>query len=811
MAEKITKSELMKLIDGKLARYYGLTPTEATNEHIFKAVAATIRDILREKRTAFSKEVSRQKAKRVYYLCMEFLVGASLRNNIYNLGLEKEISSALAEYGIELNDLYAYDPDPGLGNGGLGRLASCFMDALASGNYPAMGYSIRYEYGLFKQKIVDGWQMELPDVWLPNGEVWLVPRTDDSVEVLFDGHIEEEWENGGLKINHYDATVVKAVPYDMMISGKDCDAVSVLRLWRAVNPVNVDMKLFSQGEYAKAMEATANIEAISKVLYPADDNREGKSLRLRQQYFMVSAGLQDIIKRHFRVYDTLDNFHEKVAIHINDTHPALAIPELMRLLMDCYGYDWDRAWYIVTHTIAYTNHTVMAEALETWPEDLIERRLPRIYTIIKEINERFCRSVWDRHPGDWDFSEKVSIISQHMVRMANLSIVGGHHINGVAKIHSEILKDDVFKEFYQLSPEKFTNVTNGIAHRRWLCQANPHLTKLIKDCIGEGFVKNPSELSKLIAFKDDKSVLKELEVIKAYNKRAFADYALKNMGVKIDPNTVFNTQAKRLHEYKRQLLNILRVIGLYQALKENPDLDIQPTTFIFAAKAAPSYYMAKRVINLIWAVGKEIEKHPEISKKLKVFFVENYSVSLAEMIMPASEISQQISLAGKEASGTGNMKLMINGAITLGTMDGANVEIYDEVGSDNIFIFGMNDKEVDSLWKRGYNAYNYYIENEFLRKIVDSLIPGFNGMSFKDIHDYLIANNGRSDPYMCLADFGDYCRMHEIADRAYNDRISWNKMSLTNIAKAGIFAADRSVKDYADNIWHIKPVSMPKK
>ncbi len=808
MTEKYTKQKLMELIEGKLSRYYGLSPQEATKEHIFKAVATTVRDLLREKRTAFSNQVSRENAKRIYYLCMEFLVGTSLRNNLYNLDMEAVMSAAVAEYGFELGDLYELDPDPGLGNGGLGRLASCFMDSLATMNYPAMGYSIRYEYGLFKQKIVDGWQTELPDVWLPNGDVWLVPRSDDSVEVHFDGQVEESWENGNLKINHYNTVCVKAVPYDMMISGHGSDAVSVLRLWRAVNPINVDMKLFSQGEYARAMEATANIEAISKVLYPADDNHEGKSLRLRQQYFMVSAGLQDIIKRHLRVYNTLDNLHEKVAIHINDTHPSLAIPELMRLLIDVHHFDWDKAWHVVTNTIAYTNHTVMAEALETWSEDLLQRRLPRVYQIIREINERFCRQVWERYPGDWNMSEKMAIISQHTVRMANLSIVGGHKINGVAKIHSQILKDSVFKEFYNMQPEKFTNVTNGIAHRRWLCQSNPHLTKLICDCIGDKFISDPALLADFMKFKDDASVLKQLDVIKTQNKRSFADYAAKNLDTKIDPSTIFNTQAKRLHEYKRQLLNALRIIGLYRSLLANPNLDVTPTTFIFAAKAAPGYYMAKRVIDLIWSLSREIEKHPVISQKIKIFFVENYSVSLAERIMPASEISQQISLAGKEASGTGNMKLMINGALTLGTMDGANVEIHDAVGSDNIFIFGMSDKEVDLLWKQGYTPRNYYLENDYLRDIVDSLVAGFNGNSFKDIHDYLLSGHAIADPYMCLADFGDYCRVHSMADKAYADKKNWNKMSLVNIASAGIFAADRSIKDYADEIWHIKPVTL---
>jgi len=799
-----TKEELMEQIEGILARYYGLSPNEASKEHIFKAVVMAIRDILRQKRTAFSKKAVY--AKKVYYLCMEFLVGASLRNNIYNLGIDGVMSEVLKEYGYSLSEMYELDPDPGLGNGGLGRLAACFMDSLASQEYPAMGYSICYEYGLFKQKIVDGWQTEMPDIWLPNGEVWLVPRTDDTANVKFDGQLEEKWENGWLKIYHYNAQTVLAVPYDMMISGKDSEAVSVLRLWRAKNSGCMDMNLFSQGEYAKAMEETANIEAISKVLYPSDDNHEGKSLRLRQQYFMVSAGLQDIIKKHLKEYNTLENLHEKVAIHINDTHPALSVPELMRLLMDEYSLSWDKAWFIVTNSIAYTNHTVMSEALETWNEDLLQRRLPRIYSIIKEINERFCHKVWEQYPGNWNMSEKMAVISQHQVRMANLSIIGGHSINGVAKIHSEILKKNVFKEFYEMNPRKFTNVTNGIAHRRWLCQANPCLSALICECIGDGFVKNPSELIKFKEFENDIGILKLLDEIKKKNKQAFSEYADKIQDVIIDPDTVFNMQVKRLHEYKRQLLNALRIIAIYQRLLACPDLDIQPQTFIFAAKAAPNYYMAKRVINLIWCLGKEIERNPKIGQKLKVVFIENYSVSLAEMIMPASDISQQISLAGKEASGTGNMKMMINGAVTLGTMDGANAEIYEKVGQDNIFIFGMSDNEVDTLWKQGYSPILYYQQSEVLRGVLDSLNKGFYGTSFSDIYNYLLQGGTVPDPYMCLADFGDYCRVHEIADGVYKDRARWNKISLNNIANAGYFAADRSIKEYADNIWNIKPI-----
>ena len=803
---ELTKPYIKEQIEGNLARSYGISPSEATERHMFDALCQTVRDILRAKEREFSTSVKKQKGKTVYYFSMEFLVGPALFNNLFNLKIDKLVADIIDGYGMKLEDLVALDPDPGLGNGGLGRLAACFMDSLATLGYPARGYCIRYDFGLFKQKLIDGWQTELPDNWLPDGEQWLIPRNDDAMTVKFDGQIEEKWTGNGLEIAHYNYTPVTAVPYDFMISGYDSDAAVPLRLWKAVSPLDFDMSLFSQGQYARAMEKSAEVEAISKFLYPPDEHFEGKSLRLRQQYFLVSAGLQDIVRRHLKVYGTLDNLQEKAAIHINDTHPALAVPELMRILIDEHRFDWDKAWYIVNKTVCYTNHTVMAEALETWDEHLIERRLPRIYNILKEINERFTAELWNRYPGNWNLIEKMSIMSQHRVRMANLSIVSGHSINGVAKIHSDILKNDVFKDFYNMMPDKFTNVTNGIAHRRFLCQANPKLSNLIAECIGDGFIKDASELSKFADFADDKNVLERLYDIKSENKRAFADY-MKKQGVILDPDTMWNSHIKRIHEYKRQLLNILHVISLYHQLKENPGMDFLPQTFIFAGKAAGSYHIAKRIINLIWAVGKEIEKHPEIAKKLKVVFIENYSVSLAEKIMPATEVSQQISLAGKEASGTGNMKLMLNGAVTIGTMAGANVEICEAVGPDNIFIFGMNEREVDFLWKNGYNPANYYAQNPALKKAVDSLIPGFYGYSFKDIYDYLIkGERGMPDPYMCLADFGNYAMVYHNMTVAYQNKPEWNRRSLLNIANAGGFAADRSVSEYAGKIWRIKQI-----
>ncbi|HIX46521.1 MAG TPA: glycogen/starch/alpha-glucan phosphorylase [Candidatus Borkfalkia faecigallinarum] len=805
--KSITEKEVQALIQGKLSRYFGVSPKEATTDQIYKAVVMSVRDILLEKRQQFHKVMKSKKGKRVYYLCMEFLLGRSLKNNIYNLGLGDAYSKALKYFNLTLDDLYEQEPDAGLGNGGLGRLAACFMDALATGNYPAMGYSIRYDYGLFKQKIVDGWQTELPDIWLPGGEVWLTQRSDKSCTVKFDGWVKEDWTENGLKVTYGGYKEVEAVAYDMMISGKDSDAVSVLRLWRARNISHFDMKLFSQGDYLRCMQEENEAEVISKVLYPADDHYEGKSLRLKQQYFLVSASLQNIINDHKHRYGPLSLLPQQAAIHINDTHPALAIPELMRLLMDENGFTWDDAWNIVTSTFAYTNHTVMAEALETWQEDLIARRLPRIHMILKEINRRFCNDLWARFPGQHQFIERMSVISNGQVRMANLSVIGSHKVNGVSALHSDIIKNSIFNGFYQIWPEKFTNVTNGIAHRRWLCQSNPELCGLLNDCIGDGYVKDAMQLSKFKKFADDESVLKRLNEIKQIKKKQFADYAFKKEGVVIDPNSVFDVQAKRMHEYKRQLLNTMNIIALYADLLDDPDKDIQPQTFIFGAKAAPGYLRAKQFIKLICYLAEDIKKHPKIREKLNVVYMEDYNVTMAEKMIPATEVSEQISLAGKEASGTGNMKFMINGALTIGTLDGANVEMSETVGQDNIFIFGLRADEVEEMWSKGYNASLQYNQNPLIRRIVEMLLRGFNGESFSEIANYLLTGTPVADPYMCMADFESYHQTQNKVKELYRtDKKLWSKISLNNIASAGIFAADRSIKEYADNIWHLKPL-----
>ena len=796
---------ILEGLTSKLSRYFAVSPEEATKEQIYKATVLSVRDILAQKSKAFGSDVKKKQLKRVYYLCMEFLIGRSLKNDLCNLGLADDYRAALKTLGFSLDDIYEQEADPGLGNGGLGRLAACFMDSLSSMDYPARGFSICYEYGLFKQRIVDGEQLELPDIWLPSGETWLVPRQDKTVHVRFGGRVEEVWNNNHLEIHHVDYDEVEAVPYDMFISGADSRAVSVLRLWRARDSRNFDMEAFSQGQYVKAVEENTLAEAISKVLYPADNHTEGKLLRLSQQYFLVCASLQNIINNHLEVYHTLDNLPDKVAIHINDTHPALTIPELMRVLMDNFNYSWEKAWDITVRTVSYTNHTVLPEALECWSEDLFKVKLPRIYSIICEINRRFCADVWNLAPGNWDKAERMAIMSHGQIRMANLSVVGSHMTNGVSKLHSDILKNNVFRDFFFMYPDRFTNVTNGIAHRRWLCNSNPLLCDLIEELIGTGCRKAPEELENLMKYTDDKTVLTRLDEIKSANKRDFSDYMRRTANVVIDPDSVFDVQVKRLHEYKRQLMNALHIISLYIRLKEDPSFDMRPRTFIFGAKAAPGYYLAKDIIRLICYVAAQIDKDPAVNKKLRVVFLENYNMTLAEHLMPASEVSEQISLAGKEASGTGNMKFMINGALTIGTLDGANVEIAERVGNDNIFIFGHTAEEVDELWKKGYASSYYYNRSDILKRTVDSLQNGFNGRSFSDIANYLLYSNRVSDPFMCLTDFDFYADAHRKMREAYEDRERWNRMALVNIAKAGYFSSDRSIKEYADNIWHIKP------
>lgn len=798
MNYSLTKKKAKELVEAKLSHFMGVTPEEATDEQYYKAIALIVRDMMSEGRADFTEQGAKSGAKRVYYLCMEFLMGRSLKNNLYNLNLTETFEKVLADYGVKLESIFECEPDAGLGNGGLGRLAACYLDGLATEGYPARGYSILYEAGIFKQKLVDGWQTELPDFWLPGGEVWLVPHEESALEVRFEGEVVDSWENQFHHVEIVNYNPVKAVPCDMFVSGKDGKGISVLRLWSAKAPT-LDMTLFNQGDYMRAIEQNAMAEMISKVLYPADNHPEGKSLRLRQQYFLVSASVQDIVHRHLRVYGTMDNLPEKVAIHLNDTHPTLAIPELMRILLDECGYGWDAAWSIITKTVAYTNHTVMREALECWPEDLYKRLMPRIWQITKEIDNRFRNFVWQA-TGNADQVERMAIMSNGVVRMANLCVAGSHSVNGVSALHSEIIKDTVFSDFYMLTPNKFKNVTNGIAHRRWLCQSNPELSAYITSLIGDGFVKNADELNKLKAFKDDKDVLAELGKIKINNKQRFAAHVKKATGIELDPNSIFDVQVKRLHEYKRQHLNALNILADYLMLKANPDMDYTPHTFIFGAKAAAGYFMAKKIISFICALADLINNDEDVKGRMKIVYVEDYNVTMAEKLMPAADISEQISLAGTEASGTSNMKLMINGAITLGTMDGANVEIHDAVGDDNIVIFGMSTPEVEELKRRGYNPMNYYNNNQELKNVIDYIAQkGIAGKQFPEI-----ANIINHDPYMVLADFADYRRAKKRAVELYNDKETWNRMSLINISGAGIFAADRAINDYARDIWHTK-------
>ncbi len=790
-----------------MARNFGIKPEDASKAQIYKATCMVVRDMLTSTRIDFKKTVRERNAKQVYYMSMEFLLGRSLKNHLFNMGITDVVEKAVGELGMSMDELYAFEPDAGLGNGGLGRLAAAYMDALTSCDYAASGFSIMYDYGIFKQFIADGWQLEQPDEWLKMGGVWLSPRMEEVYEVKFGGRLEERWEDGKLHVEQKDHSTVLAVPYDMNISGFNTDTVNRLRLWSSKAPVDFDMTLFSRGDYVKAMSEKAMAESISKVLYPADDHIEGKSLRLKQQYFFVSASIQSIIKRHLKTNPTLDNLGDCVAIHINDTHPTLCIPELMRILLDVYGYGWDQAWDIVTKTISYTNHTVMSEALEKWPQDLFKSLLPRVYQIVHEINQRFCGELWNAYPNNWGAVNHNAILGDGQVRMANLCLATSHTINGVSALHSEILKNDVFHDYYRMHPEKFTNVTNGITHRRWVCQANPGLSNMVTDLIGEGWKNDATELQGLLKYMGDKQVLDRLQVIKRENKERLAKYILENNGVTVNPDSIFDVQVKRLHEYKRQLLNALHILDLYFRIKENPNLDIQPRTFIFGAKAASAYYMAKQIIRFICQLGNVINNDPDVKDKIKVVFLENYRVTLAEIIMPAAEVSEQISIAGKEASGTGNMKFMINGALTIGTMDGANVEIHENVGDENMFLFGLLAHEVEEMWRKGYNPTYYYHSNPTIKRLIDALRAGIGGVFFDEIADSLtIGRNGTADGFMCLADFESYKNAQQRVNDTYGDREKWNRMSLVNIAKAGFFAGDRAVREYANRIWGLTPI-----
>ncbi len=797
-----TKSQLTELITGKLRRNFGREVEHATPTQIFKCCALVLRDIMNIHRVDTAERVREKQARQVHYLSLEFLMGRSLMKNAYNLGVLDALTQALDEMGFAAADIFELEPDAGLGNGGLGRLAACYLDSMTTLEIPATGYSICYELGIFKQKIIDGQQVELPDNWLEPGEAWLITKMDEVQTVRFGGKVDVHWERGRAQVEHTDYTSVMAVPRDMVIAGYGTDHTNSLRLWDARSALPVDMKYYSSGEYLKAVEQKAMAEVIAKVLYPADDHYEGKSLRLKQQYFFVSATVQSICRAHKAQYGTLRNFHEKHVIQINDTHPTLVIPELMRILLDEEGYSWEDAWEIVSNTVCYTNHTVLAEALEKWPQELIQTLLPRIWMLIVEIANRYQAYLEQAFHGDQAKVENMAIIWDGQVRMANLCVCACQAVNGVSALHSDILRKDVFRNAYSLKPQVFKNVTNGIDHRRWLSEINPRLDGLIRQCAGgDDYLLRPDAMRALEQYRDDRAVLAELEDIKRENKRRFAGYVARETGILLNTDAMFDVQVKRLHEYKRQLLNVLHIVHLYQQIKNDRSFEMTPRVFLFGAKSAPGYTVAKEIIHLINSLAATVNADPACKDKLQVVFLENYRVSLAEKLMPASELSEQISTAGKEASGTGNMKFMMNGALTIGTLDGANVEMHQQVGDENIFLFGLTADEVIEKKRQGYQAYEYYNHDPALRAVLDQIAKGFDdGVAYDSITNRLLFGG---DEYMLLADFESYRQAQERAARTYRDRTLWNQMALTNIARSGLFAADRSIRDYARDIWHV--------
>ena len=798
---KLTKKEFEKILKDKVVSECGVTLDVASAEQIYRCMAMIVRQIMSDRQKQFQAKTLGEGKKQVYYLCMEFLMGRSLRTSLFNLGLNEVAEQVLADADIKIDTIYEQEPDAGLGNGGLGRLAACYLDGMATDCIPGTGYSILYEYGIFKQKIVDGWQQETADNWLPGGQVWIKSHPDQAQEIRVDGPAIETWEGGFHHVKYENYNSVIAVPNDMYVAGYGTQGVSKLRLWQAKAP-SFDMSSFNAGNYNTAISQSASAELISKILYPNDNHTEGKILRLRQQYFFSAASVADILGNHLNQYGTLENLPDKIAIQLNDTHPTIAIPEMMRILLDECSYEWDAAFDICRKVFAYTNHTVMSEALEKWNVDIFRSTLPRIWQIVQEMDRR-CRADLEKaFPGDQGKINYMAIIGDNQVRMANICAYTCHSINGVSKLHSEIIKDSVFHDYFLYKPGAFKNVTNGIAYRRWLLAANPGLTKLLEDSIGPGFKQDASELKKFEKFADDSAMLDKLAAVKRANKVNFANYLEKTTGQVIDPDSIFDCQVKRMHEYKRQHLNAMNIAAEYLYLKANPNADFVPKTYIFGAKAAPGYYMAKQMIRMICKLGKLIDNDPAVKDKLRIVYLEDYCVSLSERLMPASEVSEQISLAGTEASGTGNMKFMLNGAITLGTLDGANVEIADAAGKDNEIIFGMLTPEVNALKGMGYHPQAFISDDNVAMAVLDMLEKGWNGENFSEV-----TNNLRnSDPYMVLADFRDYRRAQHTVQELYKQKQTWNRMSLMNISNAGIFSADRSIMDYSRDIWGATPV-----
>ena len=798
---KYTKREFEKLLKDKLMSECNVTLDMASADQIYRCLAMITRQIMSDRQKQFQSKVLGEGKKQVYYLCMEFLMGRSLRTSLFNLGLNEVAESVLADADVKIDTIYEQEPDAGLGNGGLGRLAACYLDGMATDGIPGTGYSILYEYGIFKQKIVDGWQQETADNWLPGGQVWIKSHPDQAQEIRFDGQAIETWEGGFHHVKYENYNSVIAVPNDMYVAGYGSNGVSKLRLWQAKAP-SFDMSSFNAGNYNTAISQSASAELISKILYPNDNHTEGKILRLRQQYFFSAASIADILQNHLNQYGTLDNLADKVAIQLNDTHPTVAIPEMMRILLDECSYEWDAAFDICRKVFAYTNHTVMSEALEKWNADIFRNTLPRIWQIVCEMDRRCRADLAKAFPGDQGKIDYMAIIGDNQVRTANICAYTCHAINGVSKLHSEIIKDSVFHDYFLYKPQAFKNVTNGIAYRRWLLCSNPGLTHLLEETIGDGFKTDASELKKLEKFVDDKTVQAAAAKVKRENKANFANYLQKATGQVIDPDSIFDCQVKRMHEYKRQHLNALNIAAEYLYLKNNPNAEFTPKTYIFGAKAAPGYYMAKQMIRMICKLGKLIDEDPAARGKLRIVYLEDYCVSLSERLMPASEVSEQISLAGTEASGTGNMKFMLNGAITLGTLDGANVEIADAAGHENEIIFGMLTPEVNALKGMGYHPNAFISGDNTAMAVLDFLEKGWNGENFSEV----TSNLRNSDPYMVMADFKDYRRAQHDLQELYRDKQKWNHMSLKNISNAGIFSADRSIMDYARDIWGATPV-----
>ena len=808
-----TKEEIKNDYLKRLTFTFAEDISQATLEHKYFALGKLIKDYLTEKWAETNKIYKERKVKQTYYFSMEFLIGRLLETNLINLGIRDLCEEALKELGIDFNELVSYEEDAGLGNGGLGRLAACFIDSMASLSLPAHGNGIRFKHGLFKQKIENGYQVEQLDDWLKKDFVWEIKRADKSVDVRFGGNVYLKEVNGKLTPVYENPEIIRAVPYDVPVPGYQTMNVNTLRLWSADMPEKpINLSTLQRGEYLSYLEQRYSVEEISQVLYPDDTSLEGKRLRLKQEYFFTSAGIQSIVRSFLKLGEPITELHDYVAIHINDTHPAVAVAELMRILLDDYELDWDTAWRITVKTCAYTNHTIMAEALEKWDVNVFKKLLPRIYMIIEEINRRFCQEVADRYYNDWGKVNNMSIIQYNNIKMANLAIVGSHSINGVAWLHTEILKNRELKDFYEMYPDRFNNKTNGITHRRWLVKANRPLTDLFIELYGgsEDWLKDTSSMKKLLEYKDDKKILKRLAQIKADKKLEMAKFVKEQYGITIDPKSIFDVQVKRLHAYKRQLLNLFHIMYLYNELKANPNLDIVPRTFFFGAKAAPGYSLAKQVIKLINTVAEKINNDKSIKGKIKVIFLENYGVSLAEKIIPAGDVSEQISTASKEASGTGNMKFMMNGAITLATLDGANVEIDQAVGRDNIVVFGLTSQEVMHYNAfGGYNMRDVFDNDPRLQKIIDQITNGYYGVNSSEFSMILDDLFNKNDEFFVLKDFDAYVKAQEKIDRLYRDQEKWQQMCLVNIANSGIFSSDNTIRRYADEIWNIKACDVP--